>query len=69
MQHIKRGLTYDKSGNLIKPGFRFDPFDQLIHAAGEDLFYDALGRRLQKGNTSYLVFVQGVYSQFKLNRL
>ncbi|OGN66450.1 MAG: hypothetical protein A3I67_04205 [Chlamydiae bacterium RIFCSPLOWO2_02_FULL_45_22] len=49
-----QGLPYDKNGNLTKAGFIFDAFDQLIHAEEEDLVYDAIGRRLNKGNTSYL---------------
>ncbi|QZA58587.1 RHS repeat domain-containing protein [Candidatus Rhabdochlamydia porcellionis] len=49
-----QGLPYDANGNLTKPSFCFDVFDQLIQAAGEDFVYDALGRRLQKGHTSYL---------------
>ena len=49
-----QGLPYDTNGNLIKSGFIFDAFDQLISAEEEDFIYDAVGRRLQKGNTSYL---------------
>lgn len=49
-----QGLPYDKNGNLIKSGFVFDAFDQLISAEEEDFVYDAVGRRLQKGSTSYL---------------
>ena len=49
-----QGLPYDANGNLIKSGFHFDAFDQLTQAAGENSVYDALGRRLQKGHTSYL---------------
>ncbi|VHO05230.1 tRNA3(Ser)-specific nuclease WapA precursor [Candidatus Rhabdochlamydia sp. T3358] len=48
-----QGLPYDINGNLTKPGFGFDVFDQLL-VEGENLVYDALGRRLQKGHTSYL---------------
>lgn len=51
-----KGLPYDESGRLIQPGFVFDEFDQLIQAGGEQIVYDALGRRLQKGATSYLYF-------------
>ncbi len=49
-----QGLPYDKNGNLVKSGFIFDAFDQLISAEKEDFIYDAVGRRLQKDNTSYL---------------
>lgn len=49
-----QGLPYDTNGNLTKSGFIFDAFDQLISAEGEEFVYDAIGRRLQKGSTSYL---------------
>lgn len=49
-----QGLPYDANGNLLKSGFIFDAFDQLFSSEGEDFVYDALGRRLQKGNISYL---------------
>ena len=49
-----QGLPYDKNGNLTKASYIFDAFDQLISAEEEDFIYDAVGRRLQKGNTSYL---------------
>ncbi len=48
------GFAYDKNGNLTKSGFLFDAFDQLVRIEGENLVYDALGRRLQKGGTAYL---------------
>ncbi|MBS0584950.1 MAG: RHS repeat-associated core domain-containing protein [Verrucomicrobia bacterium] len=48
------GFNYDLNGNLINPGFIYDEFDQLIEAAGEKFIYDALGRRIQKGATSFL---------------
>lgn len=47
-------LPYDINGNLTKPGFVFDVFNQLIQAGGETIVYDALSRRLQKGKTAYL---------------
>lgn len=47
-------LSYNENGCLIQGGFQFDEFDQLIQAKGEEISYDALGRRLQKGTTSYL---------------
>lgn len=50
------GLSYDANGNLTLNGFTFDEFDQLAEANGETYCYDALGRRLQKGNASYLYF-------------
>ena len=49
-----QGFTYDTNGNLTRPGFVFDDFNQLVQAEGETILYDALGRRLQKGNISYL---------------
>ena len=69
-----QGLPYDKNGNLIKSGFVFDAFDQLISAEEEDFVYDAVGRRLQKGSTSYLYiddeevgsFESGKAKEFKI---
>ncbi len=68
------GLQYDLNGNLIKPGFVYDEFDQLIEAAGERFTYDALGRRIQKGKTAFLyigeeeigTFEQGVAKELKI---
>lgn len=48
------GLSYDLNGNLLKPGFVYDCFDQLIEAEEEAYVYDGLGRRISKGNVSYL---------------
>jgi RHS repeat-associated protein len=47
-------LSYDLNGNLQKPGYLYDEFDQLIEVKGERSVYDALGRRLQKGETAFL---------------
>ena len=49
-----KGFQYDLNGNLILPGFVYDEFDQLIEVNGEKYLYDALGRRIQKGETAYL---------------
>ncbi len=59
-------MAYDSNGNATLAGFTFDEFDQLVVANGEAIFYDALGRRLQKGSTSYLYFGDeeaGAYEQ------
>jgi RHS repeat-associated protein len=48
------GLSYDRNGNLIRLGFIYDEFDQLVESGGEASVYDALGRRLQKGETAFL---------------
>jgi RHS repeat-associated protein len=48
------GLSYDRNGNLLLPGFVYDPFDQLIETASGQMVYDALGRRLSQGTTSFL---------------
>src|SRR5690606_26931414 len=50
------GLIFNENGCLVQEGFAFDEFDQLIQANGEKIIYDALGRRIQKGKTSYLYF-------------
>ena len=50
------GLIFNENGCLVQEGFIFDEFDQLIQANGEKIIYDALGRRIQKGNASYLYF-------------
>ena len=68
------GLNYNLNGNLIKPGFIYDAFDQLIQSDGEICHYDALGRRFQKGETSYLyigneeigAFEQGIAKEPKI---
>lgn len=48
------GLSYDLNGNLLRPGFVYDEFDQLVQSAEERSLYDALGRRIQKGALSFL---------------
>lgn len=53
-QNQIQSLSYDKNGNLTKSGFIYDAFNQLIEAEEEAIVYDALGRRLQKGDISYL---------------
>ena len=68
------GLQHDLNGNLIKPGFVYDEFDQLIEAEGERFIYDALGRRIQKGKTAFLyigdeeigAFEQGLAKELKI---
>ncbi len=59
-------MAYDSNGNATLAGFTFDEFDQLVVANGETILYDGLGRRLQKGSTSYLYFGDeeaGAYEQ------
>jgi len=53
LNQIKQA-SYDLNGNLLRLGFTYDEFDQLIQAGGENCVYDALGRRIRKGSTSYL---------------
>lgn len=68
------GMPYDLNGNLLKPGFVYDAFDQLVEVEGEHFSYDALGRRMQKGQTSFLyigdeeigAFEQGVAKELKI---
>jgi RHS repeat-associated protein len=48
------GFSYDLNGRLLRPGFVYDAFDQLIQARGEKYIYDALGRRLSRGAVSFL---------------
>jgi len=59
------GHIFNANGCLVQEGFAFDEFDQLIQANGEMIAYDALGRRLQKGNTSYLYFGDEEVGAFK----
>ena len=61
-------LDYDVNGNLLKPGFVFDDFNQLVQAQGETIVYDALGRRLQKGKISYLYIDQEEIGSFEANK-
>ena len=49
-----QGFSYDLNGNLLKPGFIYDEFDQLVESGGEISVYDSLGRRLQRGQTAFL---------------
>ena len=68
------GLQHDLNGNLIKPGFVYDEYDQLIEAEGERFTYDALGRRIQKGKTAFLyigeeeigAFEHGIAKELKI---
>jgi RHS repeat-associated protein len=48
------GLCYDAQGNLLKDGFVYDSKNQLIETGGERYEYDSLGRRIGKGNITYL---------------
>ncbi len=63
---------YDANGNLIRPGFVYDAFNQLIEAGGEQFVYDALGRRIQRGFQSFLYAGEdeiGVFEQGKAAEL
>ena len=40
----------------IRPGFVFDEFNQLTQTSTDTLSYDALGRRISSGATSYFYF-------------
>lgn len=69
------GLQYDLNGNFLKPGFLYDEFDQLIEVEGQKFTYDALGRRIQKGQIAFLyidneeigAFEQGVAKELKIS--
>jgi hypothetical protein len=50
------GISFDENGCLVQTSFGFDEFDQLTQTNDEVILYDALGRRIQKGKTSYLYF-------------
>lgn len=66
------GHNYDPNGNLLKSGFVYDEFDQLVESAGERYIYDALGRRIQKGETSFLYLNNeeiGAFEQGKAKEL
>lgn len=66
------GLVFNENGCLVHEGFAYDPFDQLTQANGEKISYDALGRRLQKGTTSYLYFGEeevGAFEKGKVKEL
>jgi RHS repeat-associated protein len=49
----RKDATYDPNGNLIKNGFVYDEFDQLVQTGTDSYRYDALGRRLSSKTTSY----------------
>jgi RHS repeat-associated protein len=61
-------LTYDPNGNLQRAGFTYDEFDQLIEAKGERYVYDALGRRIQKEETTFLYIGNEEIGAFEKNR-
>ncbi len=46
--------TYDLNGNLLREGYAYDAHGRLVQANGQTLVYDAIGRRLSKGNTAFL---------------
>ena len=50
----RQDLAYDANGNIVRAGFVYDLFDQLVEANGERSVYDSLGRRILKGETAYL---------------
>lgn len=68
------GFDYDSNGNLVRSGYAYDEFDQLIVSGGEASQYDALGRRIQKGKASFLyigdeeigAFAQGAAKELKV---
>ena len=45
-----------------------DEFDQLIEAEGETMTYDALGRRIQKGQTAFLYIGHEEIGAFEQNK-
>jgi RHS repeat-associated protein len=49
----RRDAEYDLNGNLVRDGFVYDEFDQLIQTGTDYFTYDALGRRLTNGSTAY----------------
>ena len=59
---------YDINGNLIRPGFVYDAFNQLIEAGGERSVYDALGRRIQRGPLSFLYIKEDEIGAFEHGR-
>ena len=46
-------MSYDLNGNLLRGGFVYDEFDQLVQTKDDYYLYDALGRRIQSNDTSY----------------
>ena len=49
----RKGVDYDLNGNLVRDGFVYDEFDQLVQTKDNHYVYDALGRRIQANDTSY----------------
>ena len=49
----RRDVEYNPNGNLIREGFVYDEFDQLVQTGTDHFTYDALGRRLINGSTAY----------------
>lgn len=46
-------FEYDLNGNLLREGFVYDEFDQLVQTGTDTFIYDALGRRISSGSTAY----------------
>lgn len=61
----RRDAEYDLNGNLLRDGFVYDEFDQLIRAGTDHLTYDALGRRLINGSTAYFYIEEEEIGSFR----
>jgi RHS repeat-associated protein len=49
----RKDMIYDSNGNLLREGFVYDEFDQLVQTKDDYYVYDAIGRRIQANDTSY----------------
>lgn len=61
----RKDAEYDLNGNLLRDGFVYDEFDQLIQTKTDYFTYDALGRRLANGRTSYFYIEDEEIGSFK----
>jgi RHS repeat-associated protein len=57
--------NYVLNGNLLKDGFVYDEFDQLVQTKDDYYLYDALGRRLQSNDTFYFYISDEEIGSFK----
>jgi RHS repeat-associated protein len=61
----RKDLSYDLNGNLIRSGFVYDEFDQLVQTENDHYIYDALGRRIQANDISYFYIGDEEIGNFK----
>ncbi len=67
--HQRRDLSYDLNGNLVKEGFVYDEFDQLVQTKEDRFTYDALGRRISSIDKSYFYLEEEEIGSFQKGQI